>query len=268
VLADTALFHADGDTFVPSVLTRGPWDPRAQHGGATSALCAHVLERHDPGPASFVARLTVELMRPVPLTPLTVAARTVRPGRKVQWLEASVRAGDAEVARAVALRMRAAVVDVAHAVGPPCARPPGPETVAPLDFGFGERVGLWDAHDVRLVAGRWDEAGPAAAWFRLRCAVVDGEAPTPLERVAACADFGSGIGSPTRFTAATGINAEITLHLHRHPEGEWVCLESGGFAEPHGVGLAETRLHDERGGLGRAAQSLLVEPVSLRPPPG
>jgi hypothetical protein len=53
--------------------------------------------------------------------------------------------------------------------------------------------------------------------------------------------------------------------VHRHPEGEWVALKSGAWAEGHGVGMAESRLHDERGALGRAVQSLLVEPAIDRP---
>src|SRR2546422_4640604 len=99
-----ALFERDGDRYVPTPLTRGPWDPRAMHGGAPSALFAHVCETHDPGPAGFVARLTVELLRPVPLTPLTLRARTIRPGRKVQWLEtAPLDADQRGMARATGL---------------------------------------------------------------------------------------------------------------------------------------------------------------------
>ena len=90
-----------------------------------------------------------------------------------------------------------------------------------------------------------------------------GEDLSPCSRAAACADFGSGVGNPLRFTHATGINADVTIALHRHPIGEWVCLESGSWVNPHGVGLAETRLHDERGPIGRAVQTLLLE--SMQP---
>ena len=69
-------------------------------------------------------------------------------------------------------------------------------------------------------------------------------------------------------THASGINADITISMHRHPVSEWICLESGAWVEPHGVGLAETRLHDEQGPIGRAAQTLLVESIDVRPSPG
>jgi hypothetical protein len=84
-------------------------------------------------------------------------------------------------------------------------------------------------------------------------------------RVAACADFGSGVGNAVRLTNAAAINPEVSIHVHRHPAGEWVCLESGAWAEAHGVGMAESRLYDEHGVIGRAVQSLLVEPAIHRP---
>jgi hypothetical protein len=265
-----ALFERDGDRYIPTPLTRGPWDPRAMHGGAPSALFAHACEMHDPGPAGFVARVTVELLRPVPLVPLTLHARTIRPGRKVQWLEAALLDGDErEVARATVLRLRTAEVDTTGSVGIVADAPPGLAEAGdpPPFFGTGD-IGYWSANDVRIARGNWMEPGPGVAWLRLRCPVVAGEEVSPCSRVAAAADFGSGVGNPLRYTHASGINADITISLHRHPVGEWVCLESGAWVQPHGVGLAETRLHDERGPIGQAAQTLLVESIDVRPGPG
>jgi hypothetical protein len=265
-----ALFERDGDRYIPTPLTRGPWDPRAMHGGAPSALFAHACETHDPGPAGFVARVTVELLRPVPLVPLTLHARTIRPGRKVQWLEAALLDGDErEVARATVLRLRTAEVDTTGSVGIVADAPPGLAEAGdpPPFFGTGD-IGYWSANDVRIARGNWMEPGPGVAWLRLRCPVVAGEEVSPCSRVAAAADFGSGVGNPLRYTHASGINADITISLHRHPVGEWVCLESGAWVQPHGVGLAETRLHDERGPIGQAAQTLLVESIDVRPGPG
>jgi len=265
-----ALFQRDGDRYVPTPLTRGPWDPRAMHGGAPSALFAHVCETHDPGPANFVARVTVELLRPVPLTPLTMRVRTIRPGRKVQWLEASLLdEDDREVAHATVLRLRTATVDTSGSVGIVADAPPGLAEAGdpPPFFGTGD-IGFWSANDVRMARGNWMEPGPGVAWLRLRCPVVAGEELSPCSRVAAAADFGSGVGNPLRYTHASGINADVTISLHRHPVGEWICLESGAWVQPHGVGLAETRLHDEQGPIGQAAQTLLVESIDVRPGPG
>jgi hypothetical protein len=188
----------------------------------------------------------------------------------VQWLEAALLDDhDREMARATVLRLRTAEVDTTGSVGIVADAPP-PVTAGgdpPPFFGAGD-IGFWSANDVRIVRGNWMEPGPGVAWLRLRCPVVAGEELSRCSRVAAAADFGSGVGNPLRYTHASGINADITISMHRHPVSEWICLESGAWVEPHGVGLAETRLHDEQGPIGRAAQTLLVESIDVRPSPG
>ncbi|MGH8976975.1 MAG: thioesterase family protein, partial [Acidimicrobiia bacterium] len=234
----------------------------ALHGGAPSALLAHLLGRHDPGPASFIARLTVELLRPIPIAGLQAAVRTIRPGKKVQWLEGALLADGVEVARATALRLSPQDVDVADAVSPEVAAPLRPSTgTPPPGFAGRDLVGYWTANEIRLVEGGFGIAGPATAWLRLKCPVVADEPVRPFERVAAAADFGSGIGNPLTFVTASAINPEVTIHTFRHPVGAWVALESGAWAASHGVGLAGTSIHDERGLIGRAAQTLLVSPL-------
>jgi hypothetical protein len=262
-----ALFERDGTRYVPTQLARGPWSPNALHGGAPSALFATVCEEFDPGSAAFVARVTVELMRPVPLVPLELRVQTIRPGKKVQWLGASLRdEHEHEVAHATVLRIRSDDVDTSGSVHPDVDAPPPPDAALEMTFPLGEGVvGFWNVHDLRLVRGSWTEPGPGTAWFRLRSPVIAGEPIAPIARVVAAADFGSGVANPVRMTNAAAINPELTVHVHRHPVGEWVCLESGAWAQPHGVGMAETRLHDERGVIGRGVQSLLVEPVAQRP---
>ena len=161
-------------------------------------------------------------------------------------------------------------VDVADSVSPPVAAPPPVSEGAPpaVQFFDREHIGYWSANDIRLVRGGFGIAGPATAWLRLKCPVMAGEPVAPFERVAAAADFGSGIGNPLTFVTASAINPEVSIHTFRHPEGDWVCLESGGFAAAHGVGLAETVIFDERGLIGRGAQTLLVSPIAGGGRPG
>src|ERR1700712_4055459 len=106
------VFEVDGDVAVPTELARGPWSPHAQHGGAPSALLAGQLEGFDPGTATFPARFTLELMRPVPLRPLRIERRTIRGGKKVQLVQGSLFADDVEVVRATLLRLRERSVDL------------------------------------------------------------------------------------------------------------------------------------------------------------
>jgi len=122
-----ALFVPDGDRFVPTELCRGPWRPDAQHGGPPAALLARSVERAAGDDGMQTVRLTVELLRPVPLAPLAVVARIARPGRKVQLVEASLRTDDAEVARAVALRIRRHELPVPADADRRPLPPPGPD---------------------------------------------------------------------------------------------------------------------------------------------
>jgi hypothetical protein len=259
------LFHSDGDRWIPSELTRGPWSPDAMHGGPVAALLAHVTERVDaPGPM-HPARLTLELMRPVPLAPLTVVARVLRPGRKVQWVEATLEAAGTMVARATLLRMRAAEIPWPSRVagGDTAVHVPGPEAGALVAAPWsGDHPPAYHntATEHRVVRGAWGELGPTTDWVRLRGDVVAGERPSPLERVAAVADFGNGISSALPYESHRFINADLTITLHRLPATEWVCLDAATFPERHGVGVAESVLYDERGRIGHAAQSLLLDP--------
>ena len=259
-MCSDAVFELDGDRAVPSELARGPWSPDAQHGGPPAALLARALERADPGPARFVARLTVEFLRPVPLTPLTVQTRTVRPGRRVQWLEATLLADGTEVVRASALRLRVDPQLALPVPAPEGSTIPPPAAGTPYAIQFpNTSVGFWQALELRVAAGSFADVGEATIWFRLVVPVVAGEEPTPLQRVAAAADFGNGVSAALERGRYLFINPDLTVHLHRAPRGEWVALEARTYAEADGVGLAESALHDEGGRIGRSLQSLLLD---------
>jgi hypothetical protein len=258
-----ALFVPDGNRFVPTELCRGPWSPDAQHGGPPGALLARAVERFEGDPDMRVARLTVELLRPVPLKPLAAHARWARPGRKVQLVAASLTAGDVEVARAVGLRIRRRPLVLPPDVGPrPQAPPPPGDGVATVPPWGPLPAPAYHSHAVehRFVAGGFDSPGPATDWIRLRVPLVAGEETSPLCRVPAAADFGNGISWVlSRQDGYQFINPDLTVYLQRESAGEWVCLEAVTWVEPDGIGLAESRLWDERGMLGRSLQALLLE---------
>lgn len=260
------VFDVDGDVAVPTELARGPWSPHAQHGGAPSALLAGRLEAFDPGPATFPARFTLELMRPVPLSPLRVALRTIRPGKKVQLVQGSLFADDVEVVRATLLRLRAQPVEFAAeaAAGDYVPMPPpGPAEPLLPRGGATLGTGFWNAVEVsRVGGGAWDRPGPADMWLRLTVPIVAGEETTPFQRVAAAADFGNGVAAAFDRDRYSCINPDLTVTLHRLPVGEWVGLDSATYPEPDGYGVAESVLHDPRGRIGRGIQTVLVEEIS------
>jgi Thioesterase-like superfamily len=266
------VFVRDGQQIVPTELARGPWNPNALHGGPVAGLFAALVEQHVDGDLPpFVARITVELLRPVPLAPLIATVTTRRPGRSVAWVDAHLTdASGVEVATARALRVHR--VDTLLPVGDraqPFVDPiPHPESVAPHPIGIEGRVGFWSAIDFRLVRGDWIDPGPGAAWFRLRYPLIAGETTSPFARVCAAADFGSGVGNPVRQSSTSAINPEITVHVHRELRGGWVGLESIAWAHGEGMGLCESRIFDETGPIGRAVQALLVRGFNPFPNPG
>ncbi len=256
-----ALFRPSGHRFEPTELSRGPWSADALHGGPVAALVVRAVERHSPGEDLPLVRLTLELLRPVPFSPLSLHTETVRDGRKVQLVDGSVEAGGRTVVRARALRIRrlgdeeAIETSVAE---DPAPQPPERGRVAPTPV-IGGRAFHSDGVEMRFVGGLFGELGPATVWIRLRVPVVAGEDPTPWQRVAAAADFGNGVSSELDFRTHLFINPDLTVYVHRPPLGEWVCLDARTRFGTPGVGTAESALWDRAGRVGRAVQGLLVE---------
>jgi hypothetical protein len=253
-----AFFVPDGEHFAPTELTVGPWDPDAQHAGPPAALIGRALERCGDPDGKQLGRVTFEILRPVPIEPLRVGARVARPGRSVELLEAELWDEDGPLVRASAWRLSTQEV----ALDPPAhaaPAPPGPTEAADSDFfPTGNEFGYHTAMEWAFVEGGFLEIGPATVWMRMRHPLVAGEEPSPLQRVLIAADSGNGVSAAVDFTRFLFINTDLTVHLHRMPTGEWVCLEARTFPERHGVGLADTALYDEEGRIGRAAQTLLV----------
>ena len=255
----SALYTFDGTAYRPGPLCVGPWSPDAQHGGPVSALLAGAVEaavdpRFDHIPVQVV-RVTVELLRPVPLSPLTVTSAVVRPGRNVQVAEATMHAGDHEVARARALRIRRTSLDV------PVVRAEPPAPVPPADpsaSSVARRTAFAEAVDLRFIKGSWDDPGPVTMWSRLIVPVVEGREPSPLQRAVAAADFGNGVSRVLEFDHHMFINPDLTVALARVPEGEWVGFDVVSRLSTEGFGQAESAIFDAVGPVGRSVQSLLV----------
>ena len=258
----TAVYVQDGATWHPNALSRGPWDARAQHGGAPSALLVHLAERALPDPAWQLTRLTIELIKPVPVAPLTVRHET-HPGRSTTRMTIDLVADGVLVARGHALLVR----------GQPFELPAGvlgwsTEQLRPLPADCHERLripGLPDgvsfyqsATDHRVAQGDMARPGPGAAWFRMNVPLVQGQATSPAMLAAAAADFGNGLSWVLPVERFLFANADLSLHLHRPAEGEWVGVQSETQAHGGGVGTVLSRLYDVHGPIGVAVQTLVM----------
>ena len=270
------------DGFLATELTRGPWDPGLQHAGPPAALLGRAIEAHGDRTGLRVARITFEIARPVPIAELTVATRTLRAGRSIELVEATLSSGGTELMRATALRIRTADLGLPVEPGLPAgsgvpaepgllAEPdlpaelvPGPRLPGPSAgrvepfFPTGQEVGYHTAMEFRFVAGSFLELGPATVWMRMRHPLIPGEPPSPLSRVLIAADSGNGVSAALDFRTWRFINPDLTVYLLRYPAGEWVALEAS-TAAADGIGLADTTLHDEQGPIGRSAQALFID---------
>ena len=254
-----AFYERNGDGFLATELTRGPWDPGAQHAGPPSALVCREVERLADAAEFQVGRVTFEILRPVPIGPVAVEAEVVRPGRRVQMFEASLRGeGDEPLIRARGWRIRTAELELPAGLTELGEPPPGPEEGSePEFFRTGQDVGYHTAMEWRSLEGGFLEPGPATFWMRQACPLVEGEEPSPLQRTMVIADVGNGISAVLNPLEYLFINVDLTVHLERMPEGEWVCVDAVTRPRPNGVGSAESELSDRSGRIGRAVQTLL-----------
>jgi hypothetical protein len=264
-VAESIFTERDGE-FVPTDHARGPWDPRALHGGAPAALITAAFEQMDPGSHLRIARLGFELLRPIPLAPLSLSTRVVRAGRRVQELAAELHAGEDLICRANALRVQAVPDDLpagADDALSDSSQPalPDPESLEPQYFTLDrttEASFAGTGMEMRWVSDPWS-LGRGQVWMRLRHPIVPEQPITPLARVAATTDFGNGVSAELPFEEFLFINADLTIHLHRAPEGEWIGLDARTLLHAGGSGLAESVIHDRTGPVGRAFQSLVVQ---------
>lgn len=262
---DAAMFERTGNRVVPGPICTGPWDPAAMHGGPPFALCGRILADHGAGRDEFhLARLSVELIRAVPLAPLTFEVIETRAGHRVQLLDVVVRDDhDVTLIHGRGMRIRRADNGLDETTmtmpGPPDL--PGPDDAALHEHAYPLPPGgfYMDAFEIRSCDGRsFGPLGPSAAWFRLRTPVFAGETIGALDRVLTIADFGNGISNIVPSLDHVYINPDVSLHLHRLPEGEWLVSDAETHVRSDGYGTATATISDPLGPVGVANQSLLV----------
>ncbi len=256
------LSHAKG--YIATPLVRGPWDDNSAHGGPVAALIGREVELLDADPELVTVRITIELLRPVPLGPLRVEAQALRPGNRVRLIGVEVVSNDVVVARAVALRIRRVPEQTPAVAGPALQQFRLPEQCGPapsLIRPQAGRVSIGDGVELRVVNGSAIEPGPATYWFRVHAPLVDDEPITAMTRALVAADFGNGIASVVPIETHLFINPELTVHLFRLPVGEWVGNDAVTWLQPGGAAVAAATLFDQdldAGPVGSAMQSLYV----------
>jgi hypothetical protein len=242
--------------------TQSPWDPHMQHGGPPAALAAAVIERSHPRPEMRIGRISLDFLGAIPLGEIDVRTRIVRPGRRVELVEAALASDGREVV--VARAWRIATNPEIHRILPEGHTAPHPP-VPPLataterrfmpahDFGYGDAIEWRFISEVR----ESDEA--ARVWMRPRVPLIAGEPLGGLERLLICADSANGVSSRLAFHEWLFVPPSLTVTLHRYPSDEWIFMRAITTISDDGLGFTEAMLADQRGFVGAGAHPLLIE---------
>lgn len=255
-----AFFTTDDDRwFRPTDHCRGPWDVDACHAGPPSGLMVRAMEALLPGQP--LVRITVELMRPVPMAGFAVQAEIRRPGRQVGLTEAEILDEDHVIARAFGLHLRE--MDMAVPTTP-VPRPsfddaiPGPFPIREMAHDLPAiNTAMECRYDPRYSQG---EGGETLVWMRPRVPLLAHEEPSPFQRICTLADSGNGISWNAYLDEVVFLNADLTVWLHRPPVGEWHASHVRSHWQSTGTGTAEATLFDIEGPVGGAVQNLLLFP--------
>jgi hypothetical protein len=229
-----------------------------QHGSAPAALVTWAAEQIPTPLPMQVARLTIDLMRPVPVAPLTFETEVLREGRKIQLCAIRLLADGVPVVRASVLKIRSQPQALPPELADPPIDVPPPEEGRPLELRFSDNPFI-KGLSVRAVRGGFLVNGPGAIWYRMDREIVEGVATSQVMRAVIAADFSNGTSSVLDFKDWTFINADLTVSLARPPVGDWILLNAESWIGPDGAGIAAARLGDEGGYFGRAIQNLVVE---------
>jgi len=253
-----AIYRVDGNRVLTSPDAAGPWDPRMQHGSAPSSLVVWAAEAIPTPVPMRVARVTIDLMRPVPVAPLTIETEILRAGRKIQLCAVRLLADGVVVVGATVLKIKAQALTLPPDVADLPVELPGPDQsrVEPANFSSSPFV---SGMSLRAARGSFGVPGPGAIWYRADRPLVEGSPVSQAMRAVVAADFCNGTSAALDFHEWTFINADLTVSFARQPVGEWILLDAESWIGPDGAGLAMARMADVSGYFGRAVQSLVIE---------
>jgi len=250
-------FTVEGRSLAPRPHARSPWSADMLHGRLLAGLAVREVEQSHVDRGFGISRVTVDLFSVVPMAPVTLRSTRVRDGRKIRAVDVVVACDGRDVARAAVLLL----------VGP--GTPPGRvwgrgpwDAPPPADAPAGARSSEADAMgapDLRFVGRPLEGVGPHRAWLREPWPLVEGEALTPAVRAVIAAD----VSNPLSNWGEEGlqyINADLSVHLVRPPQGEWIGLEVTDHLADGGTSVGQTRLHDVVGPFGVATVTGMARP--------
>ncbi|BCM70791.1 MULTISPECIES: thioesterase family protein [Streptomyces] len=256
----------DEHRYKPTGHASGAWDPGEQHFSPLAGLIVHAIDRHvaarpGAGPAAL-SRISFDILGRLALDECEIRIGTVRPGRTIELVEAV-----AVIAGRPAVRARAwllATGDTTAVAGGTADRLPPPGTLRPWPLTSVWPGGYIASLDVRPLAP--PQPGRATAWVSTGLDLVAGQSVGSLASYIALVDTANGIAVRQPPTAWMFPNVDLTVHLHRRPEGRWTGLDTTVTFGPAGQGVTSTVLYDLAGPVGHAQQILTVRPLPAAAP--
>jgi hypothetical protein len=245
------LYRPDGGGFAPTSLSASPWQADAQNGVSLGALMAHTLGVQANPEGAYLARFTLDILRPAPRALTRVVWRVARAGRRVRLLEGELEAGGVIAARASALFVAPdgpappALALVPPAI-PPEEAPPRP--LNPRESGLESRL---------IQRGQPSEGVKLSLWVRVKAPIVPGAWASPITTAIAAADTGgAALGD---YGAAWNFpNLDIAVHFARAPHGDWVHVDAEAMVLGNGTAVINHRLSDRQGAFARGHQTLFL----------
>lgn len=256
VEADAFFVMRDG-VYLPTEVQRSPWNPSAQNGVGIGGLLMHLVEQAPSEGPMLNARMIIDIQSATAFAPTQGAFTVLRTGKRLQMVEATLAHEGNVTARGRLLRIRVAE---------------SPE-YSPRDFAYDGPNGLrerprplrvplmQDAMETRLAEGLVERSGRNAIWQRLRWNLIAGTTTSPMVHAAMMSDYGHGISNPIDRNCWNAPNVDISMHMVRAPEGEWLALFAETFLGGTGAGLTNMTLADSKGVFGHAHQSLYLAPI-------
>ena len=254
---DAYFRRLDESRFQPTVHAGGAWADDELHLSPLAGLIVHAIDGFaaaQAGAGLLVSRISYDILGRLANDVCEVRVETIRPGRTIELLEATLSIGGRAVIRARAWLLSA--FDTRDVAGGGDAPLPDPETLATWPMTSIWPGGYIASIDVRPVVPL--EPGRATAWLSTPNTLVEGEEAGALASYVMLVDTANGLAARESPTSWAFPNVDLTIHLHRQPEGRWVGLDSSAVFGPSGHGITSSVLHDVMGPIGRAQQMLTV----------
>jgi hypothetical protein len=248
----------DDRSFKPSMETGGAWNLTEQHIAPALGLLTHIVERNCVERADdfVLARLSYDILGPLPIEPFDADVHIVRSGRTVELIEASISHNQRTVVVLRAWRLKPHDTERLAAT-------PLPRIAPPLDMAPWDPTTVWRGEFIKTVNVRRTEdgRGRAAYWLRPQHALLDDEPVSTLARAAGLFDVANGMAVRANPTEVAFPNVDLTVHLFGTPSSDWLGFDTSVSFGSNGLGLTSTAIHDEaEGPIGVIAQALTVRP--------